>query len=174
MIRLCALIIFLLVSPVVFAQQANPLPIVQQKMQALKWLTGKWQGTAYINGQDGQKQEVKHTLEFIDNLDNTVLLLNESAVRGQDKVAQNIGLLGYNVLQSKYNLQAYTNDGAYIDAYVEVLDKKIIWRIHFSGHIIRYTAKLNEKGQWYQTGEMSSDEGKMWNPFFESTLTRTK
>jgi hypothetical protein len=174
MMRLYFLIMFLFVSPVVFAQQANPLPIVQQKMQALKWLTGKWQGTASINGQDGQKQEVKHTLEFAPKLDNTVLLLNEAAIRGQDTVAQNIGLFGYNVQQSKYNLQAYTNDGAYIDAYVEVLDKKIIWRIHFSGHIIRYTARLKEKGQWYQIGEMSADEGKMWKPFFESTLTRVK
>ncbi|KAA5546385.1 hypothetical protein [Adhaeribacter rhizoryzae] len=172
MLRLSFVILLLLISPVVFAQQANPLPIVQQKMQALKWLTGKWQGTASIKGQDGQKQEVKHTLAFVNNLDNTVLLLNESLMQGQDKVAQNIGLLGYNVLQSKYNLQAYTNDGAYIDAYVEVLEKKIIWRIHFSGHIIRYTARLNEKGQWYQTGEMSADEGKIWAPFFESTLTR--
>ncbi len=170
--RAYLLMMFLLVCPVAIAQQGNSLPIVQQKMQALKWLTGKWQGTVSINGADGKRQEAKHTLEFANKLNNTVLLINESAIRGQDTVAQNIGLFGYNVLQSKYNLQAYTNDGAQMDAYVEVLDKKLIWRIHFSGHIIRYTAKLNEKGQWYQIGEMSADEGKMWQPFFESTLTR--
>lgn len=172
--RAYLLILFLFVCPAAFAQQTDPLPMVQQKMQALKWLTGKWQGTAKIMGQDGQKQEVKHTLELANKLNSTVLLLNESAILGQDTVAQNIGLFGYNTLQSKYNLQAYTKDGFYIDAYVEVLDKKLIWRIHLSGTVIRYTIRLNDKGQWYQTGDMSADEGKTWNPFFESTLTRVK
>lgn len=101
-------------------------------------------------------------------------MLNEALFRGQDTVVENVKLFGYNVLQLAYNIQAYTNDGAYIDAYVEVLDKKTIWRIHFSGQIIQYTAKLNEKGQWHQIGEMSADEGKVWPPFFESTLTRVK
>ena len=172
--RAYLLILFLLVCSAAFAQQTDPLPVVQQKMQALKWITGKWQGTAKIVGQNGQKQEVKHSLEFANKLNSTVLLLNESATLGQDTVAQNMGLFGYNASQSKYNLQAYTKDGYYMEAYVEVLDKKLNWRIHLSGTIIRYTVRLNEKGQWYQTGDMSADEGKTWNPFFESTLTRIK
>lgn len=83
-------------------------------------------------------------------------------------------MLGYNVLQPKYTLQAYTKDGAQIDADVEVLDNKLIWRIVNPGYIIRYTANLNQKGQWYQLSEVSTDEGKMWTPFFESTLSRVK
>jgi hypothetical protein len=168
------LIIALLICPIAFAQQGNSLPMVQRKMQNINWLTGKWQGTAVLTGEDGTRQEVKHNLAFAPKLNNTVLVINESAVRGSDTLAQNIGLLGYNTAQSKYNLQAYTNEGVYIDAFVEALDKKFIWRIHISGHIVRYTATLNEKGQWHQIGEMSADEGKIWKPFFESTLTRLK
>ncbi|CAN5499866.1 hypothetical protein BH23BAC1_BH23BAC1_24950 [soil metagenome] len=172
--RVYLLIMLLFICPMAFSQQANSLPVVQEKMQTLKWLNGKWLGTAFIKGQDGNKQEYKHTLEFKNKLNNTVLLIDETAIRGQDTIAHNIGLLGYNSLQSKYNLQAYTNEGVNFDAYVEALDKKIIWRIHFSGYIIRYTAILNEKGEWYQIGEMSADEGKMWDPFLESTLIRIK
>lgn len=170
--RVYLLIMFLFVCPLAIAQQANPLPIVQQKMQALQWLTGKWKGTVHINGGDGNKQEFNHALEFANKLNSTVLLINETMVQGQNTIAQNIGLLGYDVSQSKYNLQAYTKDGAFINADVEALDKKMIWHIHFSGRIVQYTATLNEKGQWHQIGEISSDEGKTWNNFFESTLTR--
>jgi hypothetical protein len=166
------LVVLLLVGQMAFGQQANNLLVVQQKMQNLEWLKGKWLGTAYLNGEEGSKKEFKHTLEFSNKLNNTVFLINETAIMGQDTLAQNIGLLGYNHLKSIYNLQAYTNEGVNFDAYVEVLEKKVIWRIHYSGSIIKYTARLNDKGQWHQIGEMSHDDGKKWNHFFESTLSR--
>lgn len=99
-------------------------------------------------------------------------MLNEAATKGQDTLFQNIGVLSYNNLLSKYTLQAYTNEGHHIDVYVEARDKTMIWRIHIPNNIIRYTIKLNEKGQWHQIGDSSADEGKSWNPFFESTLSR--
>jgi hypothetical protein len=61
-----------------------------------------------------------------------------------------------------------------INAQVEVLNNKLIWRIVNPGYIVRYTATLNPKGQWYQVGEVSTDEGKRWTAFFESTLNRLK
>jgi hypothetical protein len=128
----------------------------------------------YINGEDGKKNEFKHTLEFAPKLKSSILLIDETAIQGQDTVSQNIGVLGYNVLLSKYTLLAYTKEGSQVDAEVEVLDKKMIWRYHMPGYIIRYTANLNQKGQWFQIGEVSADEGQLWKPFFESTLSRLK
>jgi hypothetical protein len=170
--RAIFLVMFLFVCPVAFAQLADPLPVVQQKIQALNWLVGKWQGSVFITGGDGGKREFKHTLQFTSRLNNSILVLNEAAIKGQDTLFQNIGVLGYNNLLSKYTLQAYTNEGHHIDVYVEARDKTMIWRIHISNNIIRYTIKLNEKGQWHQIGDSSADEGKSWNPFFESTLSR--
>jgi hypothetical protein len=170
--RAYLLIMFLFVCPAAFAQQENPLPAVQQKMQALQWLTGKWEGPVYINGGDGKKREYKQTLQFSPKLKNSVLVLDEAAFLGQDTIFQNIGVLSYDVLQARYTLKAYTKEGAHVDPYVEVQDKKMVWRIHIPGNIVRYTIKLNEKGQWHQIGEISGDEGKRWKPFFESTLSR--
>jgi len=170
--RLILTVLILMTSSLAFAQQVNPLPIVRQKMEALKWLSGKWHGTAYLNGRNGNRQEVSHNLEFSDKLNSTVFFINESAVLVQDTIFQNIGFLGYNVQQSQYNLQAFTNSGVQMDAYVEVLDNKMIWRFHAGGHIYKYTANLDDKGQWHQIGEVSADEGKKWEPFFESILNR--
>lgn len=174
MIRLYFVITLILISTIAFSQTGNQLPTVQQKMQALKWIVGKWQGPVYIMGGDGTKQEFKQTVEFAPKLKNSVLVLSESAVRGQDTVFQNIGVFSFDFAQSKYNLKAYTLEGPQIEAEVEVQDKKMIWRVPISGTIIRYTIHLNQKGQWHQIGEASTDTGKTWNSFFESTLSRIK
>jgi hypothetical protein len=166
--------LFIMIGSIAFAQQGNPLPIVHQKMQALKWLSGKWEGTAYLIGQGGSKQEINHYLEFSPQLDGTVFLITENALVAQDTLFQNVGFLGYDFLQSKYNLHAFTNGGAQMEAYVEVWDDRMIWRFHAAGHIYRYTAHLNKQNQWRQVAEVSSDEGKSWTSFLESTLDRVK
>ncbi len=143
-------------------------------MQALKWIAGKWQGTVSIMGGEGSKQEYKQTVEFTPKLKNSVLLFTEAANRRQDTVFQNIGVLGYDALRSKYTIQAYTNGGMQIEADVEVQDKKMIWRLPLSSNLIRYTITLNEKGQWHQVGEGSADAGQTWTLFFESRLSPIK
>lgn len=172
--RLYFLLSFLFVGPVAFAQQNNLLPVVQQKMQALQWVAGKWQGPLYLTGGDGAKHEFKQSVAFTPKVKNSVLLLNEAGFLGQDTIFQNIGLLSYDALQAKYTLKAYTKEGTQVDAEVEVQDKMMIWRVKIPGSIIRYTIRLNEKGQWHQLGEGSTDEGQKWKPFFESTLSRLK
>lgn len=103
--RLGLLLISLLVSTFTFAQPTNYLPAVQQKMQALKWVTGKWKGTVAIMGLDGSKQEYQQTVDFRPKLKNTILQFTEAANRGRDTVFQNVGVLGYDALKSKYTIQ---------------------------------------------------------------------
>jgi hypothetical protein len=164
--------IIVLFSPIAIAKQGNPLPVVQQKMKALEWLSGSWEGTAYLNGKGENRQAVKHHLEFAKQLNGTVFYRTEKAMLGQDVLFQNIGFLGYDFLQSRYTLHAFTNGGEQLDAYVEVLDNKMVWRSHAAGNIYKYTAYLNDKGQWHQVGEVTTDEGKSWQPFLESILNR--
>ncbi|QNF32206.1 hypothetical protein HUW51_05485 [Adhaeribacter swui] len=172
--RLYFLILLLLVSTFTFAQPTNYLTMVQQKMQALKWVTGKWQGTVSIMGADGSRQEYKQAVEFTPKLKSSMLLFTEAANRGQDTVFQNIGIFGYDALKSKYTIQAYTNGGMQIQADVEVQYKKMIWRLPLANSLIRYTITLNEKGQWHQVGEGSGDGGQNWTLFFESKLSPVK
>ena len=172
--RLFFAIIIGMSSLVAVGQQGNPLPIVNQKMHALKWLSGKWQGTAYLLGRDGMRQEVTHHLAFEPQLEGTMYLINENVMVARDTLFRNLAFFGYDALHSQYNLHAFTNGGMQMSAYVEVLDNKMIWRFHSFGQIYRYTAQLNTQNQWHQIGEVSSDEGKSWAPFLESTLSRVK
>lgn len=124
-------------------------------MQALKWITGKWQGTVSILGADGTRQEYIQTVEFTPKLKNSVFQFAEAASLGQDTIFQNIGMLGYDALKSKYTILAYTNGGIQMEADVEVQDKKMIRRVPVAGNLLRYTITLNEKEQWHQVGEGS-------------------
>ena len=101
-------------------------------------------------------------------------LIDEHVMVARDTLFTNLGFFGYDFLQSKYNLHAFTNGGGQLDAYVEVWDNRIIWRFHAGGQIYRYTAYLNSQDEWHQIGEISSDEGKSWTSFLESTLRRVE
>jgi hypothetical protein len=164
---------FLSVTSLAHAQVSASLPVVQKKMQALLWMDGKWQGDIMITGDDGRKFDFRQNLYFTFRLKNSLLLLEETIVQGQDTVVQNIGMLTYDLERSQYTIQAHTKEGARLEADVEVFDKKIVWRVSIPGQIVRYTARLNEKGQWHQTGEISADgTAILWKPFSESLLSR--
>lgn len=170
--RVYLIVLLAFVSQAGLAQQNNQLAVVQQKMQALKWVAGNWQGPSYLISGDGTKREFIQAEKNEVKLKNSILLLNEAGFIGQDTIFQNIVVLGYDAVKSEYTLQAYTKEGLQLGGNVEVQDKKMIWRIEFPGNLIRYSIQLNEKGQWVQKGEGSTDNGQKWVPFFESTLDR--
>ena len=39
---------------------------------------------------------------------------------------------------------------------------------------VRYVIRLDDKGRWHETGEVSRDGGKQWRQFFEVTLEKSK
>lgn len=172
--RLFVLTLFYLIPCWGIAQQGNPLPVVQQKMAVLDWLAGKWEGTGFLLGEGDRRQEVAHHLEFDLQLNGTMFIINENATVYNDTLFHNKGFLGYDFRQSRYSFLTFTHGGAQNDAYVEVSENTLRWRMHADGHIYKFTAHLDDKGQWEQLGEVSVDEGKSWQPFFKSTLQRVR
>jgi hypothetical protein len=70
-------------------------------------------------------------------------------------------------------MRAYRADGQRVDADVKVAPNEMVWGFDDPriGRI-RYTMRLNEKGQWHEVGEVSRDAGQSWFQFFEMTLDR--
>ena len=62
--------------------------------------------------------------------------------------------------------------GNYEDAEAKVSEGQLVWdmKIPQFGDV-RYTIKLDDRGQWFEIGEVSRD-GKTWQQFFEMTLQR--
>ena len=87
--------------------QDNQLPEVQQKMQALKWLAGKWQGPVYLTGAAGTKREFIQAENCEAKLKKSIPVLNEIAFLGRDTIFQNMVVLGYDAAKSKYILSLH-------------------------------------------------------------------
>ncbi len=70
---------------------------------------------------------------------------------------------------------SYLADGRRAEAEARMIDAGTFeWMLkNTPGGTIRYTIKLDDKGQWLEIGEMSRD-GATWRKFFEMTLRKEK
>jgi len=81
-------------------------------------------------------------------------------------------VVSYDDKAKRYRFQAFTGRGNYEDAEAKVSDGKLEWGMNIPQFgDVRYTIKLDDKGRWFEVGEVSRD-GKAWRQFFEMTLQR--
>lgn len=175
--RKIAFILCLLLSHVAFAQApTSPKETVQDKMKAMDWLTGKWKGDGWMSFGPNQKHTFTQTENIQYKLDNTVLQIEGQGKNGNRTVHDALALMTYDAQDDNYTFHSYTAEGRHqTDANVTVEDKKMVWQMDSNpDRWIRYTIKLNEKNQWHEIGEMSTDKGQNWNKFFEMTLNKVK
>jgi hypothetical protein len=71
-------------------------------------------------------------------------------------------------------MRAYRSDGHYVDVDITVGENGLVWQFEVPEMgKVRYTIRINERGQWVEYGEMSRDDGAHWHQFFTMTLDRT-
>lgn len=161
------------------AQPIYTEKVVKEKMKALTWLIGEWEGEGKVVLPDGQTapSRVREKAEW--RLGGTLLVVEGIGVRPDnpaDTVHHAFGVITYNPWMKQYNVRAYKSDGLYVDAPGEVLpDGALEWRIEnpYVG-IMKNTARLTETGAWVETGEQSRDGGESWTHFFEMRLNKVK
>ncbi|MFD2512254.1 hypothetical protein ACFSRY_00125 [Pontibacter locisalis] len=155
--------------------QASLKPTVQEKMEALEWVTGKWQGSGWISFGPNQKHTFTQTEDISYKLDNTVLQIEGLGRNGNDTIHNALALMTYDHGKNAYTFHSYTSEGRFqTNADVTVADRKFIWQMNNNpNRKIRYTIWLDDKNQWQEIGEMSTD-GQNWNKFFEMTLKKVK
>lgn len=166
-----------------FAGQTQPpadaSAAIIEKMKALSFLVGEWEGEGWMQMGPQERKTVKATEKVVVKLSGRALLVEglsqtQVAAGGAvEPVHEAIGIITWDPKKSQYSMRTITAKAGAVDPKLEVGDKALVWSFETAGGSIRYTAKLNEKGQWFEIGEFSRD-GKEWNKFFEMTLTKTK
>ena len=78
-----------------------------------------------------------------------------------------LALLTYDKAEDKLVFRSYLQNGLGGEFPAELLDGKLFW---YPNQNVRYIIGINEKGQWYETGEFK--RGENWMQFFEMTLDR--
>ena len=151
---------------------------VIEKMKALSFLVGQWEGTGTMQLGPGPPltAKVKESVQI--RLAGMALLVEgfgtATVEEGKPErvVHEAIGLITWDPKQNKYVMHAMTARAGPVEPVVEVGDKTLIWSFQTAtGGKVRYTIKLNDKGQWVEVGEFSQD-ATTWNKFFEMTLDK--
>ncbi len=164
-------ITFILVLSVTMVSKAQQPQTVDKEAQVeiakLEFLTGNWKGTGWIYTQQGIRDTFDQT-EVVQFKNEGTALLVEG--RGVSK-----GVVIHNALaiitpdkEGAYNFDSYLFSGRSGNYKGEMKGENLFY--WYPSEFIRYIITLNEKGQWFEKGEMK--RGDNWFQFFEMTLDK--
>ncbi|HET6724930.1 MAG TPA: hypothetical protein VFH85_02860 [Gammaproteobacteria bacterium] len=145
-------------------------------MAKLAFLVGTWQGDGWIVIR-GQRHTFQETETVTPKLGGTALLIQGSGVstdagNAGEPIHNALAVASYDRHQHAYRWYALQAGQPAIDTQADVSADTLTWHMTVPhGGKIRFVIKLNDKQQWHEIGEFSSD-GKTWHQFFEMTLDR--
>lgn len=175
--KIAALLLLLMALPV--ALQAQAVTTTQREaMKKLDYMVGQWRGTGWIE-QGGPRRAFAGTEIVQSKLGGLALLVEgnfKGKVAGQNvevTVHETLAVISYDDKARLHRFRTYLANGATGDHEFKLMEGGWQWGIQYPGANIRFIMKLNEKGQWYEIGEISRDD-KTWQKFFEMTLQRVK
>ncbi|HSE98545.1 MAG TPA: hypothetical protein VLD57_09800 [Blastocatellia bacterium] len=162
------------------AAQAPGSPAAQiEEMKKISFLVGEWEGEGWTEMVPGQRRTSPIREVVQSKLGGLVLVVEGLGKRkdpgkSEETVTHNaLGFLYYDEKAKLYRMKSFLADGRTVDAEAGFTDNGFQWWFKAQTVSIRYTVKLTEKGEWFETGEMSFD-GKTWRQFHEMTLQRVK
>jgi hypothetical protein len=173
-----ALLILLSILPVTIAAQQTPQPAPPSEMKKLDFLVGQWKGEGWIEFGQGGRRTFTINESVQRKVEGMVLLiegLGTGKMGGQGvdvPVHKAFAIVDYDAASKLFRFRAYRAGTGAIDSQPQVGENSLIWGFHDArGGDIKFTIKLNDKGQWFEIGEYSGD-GKTWRKFMEMTLNR--
>jgi hypothetical protein len=152
----------------------------REAMKKLEFLVGSWKGEGWMEFIPGQRRTFKGVEIAQLRLDGLILTIDgmhrgQVGGKGEEVVVHNaFALVNYDEKAKRYRFQGFTARGNHEDAEAKVTDGQLVWgmKIPQFGDV-RYTIKLDNKGRWFEVGEVTLD-GKEWRRFFEMTLDRVE
>ena len=158
-----------------FAQYIDSLQV--NEMKKVQWLAGKWEGEGWMMFGPEEKHTFSQTETVTSKLNGLLLTIEGLGTVGESKIIHNaFAVLSFDSENQRFVMRAHKADGAFTEADAIVDDKgNFIWGFsHPYAGELRFTIKQNDKGQWYEIGEVSSDNGKSWFQNFEMLLNKVE
>jgi hypothetical protein len=148
------------------------------EMKRLDFLAGQWKGEGWIEFAPGQRRTFKVNETVQSKLGGSVLLIEgigkgQFGGQGQEVVVHNaLATASFDEQLKQFRFRAYRMGGGYVDTEARIGARSLEWGFQDprAGNI-RFTISINEKGQWFEVGDISRD-GTTWRKFFEMTLDR--
>ena len=163
-----------------FSQYIDSLQV--EEMKKVQWLAGKWEGEGWMMFGPEEKHTFLQTETVTSKLNGLLLAIEGlgtvgTSDKGESKIIHNaFAVLSYDSKNQRFVMRAHKADGAFTEADARVNDNgDFIWGFsHPYAGELRFTIRQNDKGQWYEMGEVSSDNGNSWFQNFEMLLNKVE
>jgi Protein of unknown function (DUF1579) len=158
------------------AEQPSSTDSQLREMKKLDWLVGQWKGTGWMQMGPQGRREFTITETIQRKLDGLVLVIEGKGKSKEDgsSVHTALAFVSYDEGAKTFRWRAFTAEGQQTDTVAKVGTNTLEWGLEIPQRgRMRYTIKRNEKGEWFEVGEMTQD-GQTWQKFFEMTLQRQK
>ena len=157
------------------ADQPTAKDVQRREMKKLDWFVGHWKGTGWIQMGPQGRHEFTQTETIEAKLDGLVLVIEGLGKAKEDgsTVHTALAFVSYDHHANKFRWHAFTPEGQ-IDTEAKVGTDTLEWSLQIPQRgRMRYTITRNEKGEWFEVGEMSQEDH-TWHKFFEMTLRKEK
>ena len=169
------LVLLILSINLAFAQYIDSLQV--NEMKKVQWLAGKWEGEGWMMFGPEEKHTFTQTETVTSKLNGLLLTIEGLGTVVESKIIHNaFAVLSFDSENQRFVMRAHKVDGAFTEADALVDDNgDFIWGFNhpYAGEL-RFTIRQNDKGQWYEIGEVSSDNGKSWFQNFEMLLNKVE
>lgn len=162
-----------LTAPALAAAQPvppSPSPARLEAMKKVEFLLGSWKGEGWM--QMGPQKHTFASSETVSREVDGLALVVKGLHTSEGRVVHNaLGVLAAND-DGTYAMHTWLANGRAGVYQGEWKDGAFVWGMETPMGKMRYTIRLDEKGRWHETGEMSRD-GTAWTLFFEMTLSKS-
>lgn len=156
--------------------------IYPPEMDRFTFMIGEWKGAGWVEVGQGMPQTftMKQSVSYKAGGGMiTIEGLGTEGFPGRPErfvIHQVFLVIGFDWKEKVFRLRSFLYLEGLVDAVPTLVQNVFVWGYQegFMRRHIRYTIKINEKKQWFEIGEMSSDNGKTWRKFFEMTLDRVR
>jgi hypothetical protein len=157
------------------ADEPLPKEVQQREMKKLDWLMGRWTGAGWILMGPQGRHEFTQTEKIEAKLDGLVLVIEGLGKAKEDgsAVHEALAFVSYDHRAKTFRWHAITSEGQ-IDTEAKVGTDTVEWSLQIPQRgRMRYTITRNEKGEWFEIGEMIQED-QTGRKFFEMTLRKEK
>lgn len=155
------------------AAQGPPEPTAAlAAMKKLAFWVGKWSGTATVQmGPQKHTTSIDETIEY--RLDGFVMHVQGLGKQDGRTIHDALAVVTWDEAKKQYRFQSWRMPGGVmVDTELKLTGEKTVeWGFQMGAMRMRYNMTINEKGEWFEFGEISMD-GQKWQKFHEMTLRR--
>ncbi len=167
----CILVFSFVVNAQTFG--SNDVSESIEQMKKLQFLEGEWEGMGWRMSGKGERVYVKTYEKANYKLGGSVMVI-EGLGKVDGKVVHDaLAFVQYDEKQKKIVIKTFVQNGNSLEMYPDISENKLIWgfKIPNVGET-RFTVIRNEKGNWFEIGEFSRDDGKTWVKTLEMELSK--